>query len=137
VDGQEIYGGDAEMTDAHCSFCGKICGIVMLPEYYLNVLLFCSSSCQDNYRNFKNLFKLHSSFPKIRLVQNRGGRRPGEISDQIPKELLHTSRPEIKYGSTCCKILKTHHEILKKDPERLSTEFIKELSQCECKRKIE
>ncbi|CAK0771139.1 hypothetical protein CCP3SC15_420005 [Gammaproteobacteria bacterium] len=33
----------------------------------------------------------------------------------------------------CCTILKDHHDILKDDPERLSTEFIKKISGCECK----
>jgi len=37
----------------------------------------------------------------------------------------------IKKGS-CCTILKSHAEILKDDPERLSTEFIKKLSKCDC-----
>lgn len=34
--------------------------------------------------------------------------------------------------SSCCSILNQHHEILKNDPERLTTEFIKSLSRCEC-----
>ena len=40
--------------------------------------------------------------------------------------------PEIEYGS-CCNILQSHADALKDDPERLSTDFIKRLSQCECK----
>jgi hypothetical protein len=34
--------------------------------------------------------------------------------------------------SPCCKILIKHHELLKDDPERLSTEFIKKMSNCSC-----
>lgn len=40
-------------------------------------------------------------------------------------------------GETCCEILKSHHEILKDDPERLFTDFIKSLSNCSCKEKIQ
>jgi DNA-directed RNA polymerase subunit RPC12/RpoP len=39
-----------------------------------------------------------------------------------------------KYLS-CCNILKEHHNQLKEDPERLSTEFIKSLSNCNCNNK--
>ena len=39
--------------------------------------------------------------------------------------------PDIKKGS-CCVVLKSHHEVLKDDPERLTTDFIKKLSQCDC-----
>ena len=38
----------------------------------------------------------------------------------------------IKVGS-CCTILKSHSELLKDDPEHLSTAFIKKMSQCRCK----
>jgi len=33
---------------------------------------------------------------------------------------------------TCCDFLRVHHDIYKDDPERLSTEFIKELMHCKC-----
>ena len=36
-------------------------------------------------------------------------------------------------GRTCCKVLQSHAEILKDDPERLSTAFIKKMSKCDCK----
>lgn len=45
-------------------------------------------------------------------------------------------RSDIKYGSSCCSILKTHADILKDDPERLSTEFIKRLSKCNCEEDV-
>lgn len=38
---------------------------------------------------------------------------------------------------TCCKILKEHHDVLKEDPEHLTTEFIKKMSGCKCKVNIE
>ena len=38
---------------------------------------------------------------------------------------------QTKTGS-CCIILKSHAEILKDDPERLSTDFIKKMSKCNC-----
>ncbi len=36
-------------------------------------------------------------------------------------------------GSTCCEILTSHAEILREDPQRLSTGFIKNISKCDCK----
>jgi len=42
---------------------------------------------------------------------------------------------QIEVGS-CCKILESHHDLLKDDPEHLPTEFIKELSMCKCKKEI-
>ena len=36
------------------------------------------------------------------------------------------------YCGNCCDVFKSHAEILKDDPERLSTDFIKKLSQCRC-----
>ena len=38
---------------------------------------------------------------------------------------------------SCCSILKHHAHVLKNDPERLSTNFIKNLSKCECRKTIE
>jgi len=39
----------------------------------------------------------------------------------------HQNLPEI-LGNTTCDILKSHHDAVKDDPERLSTDFIKKLS---------
>ena len=36
------------------------------------------------------------------------------------------------FCGNCCDVFKSHAEILKDDPERLSTDFIKKLSQCRC-----
>jgi hypothetical protein len=33
----------------------------------------------------------------------------------------------------CCDILEKHHNDLKDDPERLTTDFIKKISRCNCK----
>jgi hypothetical protein len=62
------------------------------------------------------------------------------ITSAIKRNLKQQSRPHaniqqlpvIERGS-CCAILKSHHNILNGDPEHLSTEFIKNLSQCNCK----
>jgi hypothetical protein len=40
---------------------------------------------------------------------------------------------QITSEGSCCAILKDHHEKLKEDPERLTTNFIKKLSHCRCK----
>jgi hypothetical protein len=39
-----------------------------------------------------------------------------------------------KHKQKCKNIIKEHHEILKDDPERLTTEFLVELTGCNCKR---
>lgn len=39
-------------------------------------------------------------------------------------------------GGSCCNILKQHHDLLRDDPDRLSTDFIKNLSGCACKSKM-
>jgi hypothetical protein len=40
---------------------------------------------------------------------------------------------QIEYGS-CCTILKSHADILRDDPERLSTSFIRKMSGCDCEK---
>jgi diadenosine tetraphosphate (Ap4A) HIT family hydrolase len=45
------------------------------------------------------------------------------------------TKESIKKGS-CCVVLKSHAELLKDDPERLSTDFIKKMSQCDCKKQV-
>jgi hypothetical protein len=58
------------------------------------------------------------------------------ITKQQLRENTNVARPELvgieTEGSTCCTILESHHRLLKNDPDRLSTEFIKNLSKCEC-----
>ena len=41
---------------------------------------------------------------------------------------------ELERQSKCRRILKEHHELLKDDPEHLSTEFLKNIIDCKCKR---
>jgi hypothetical protein len=55
-------------------------------------------------------------------------------ADNFHEEELTKKLPKKIVGSTCCKILKSHKESLKDDPERLTTEFIKRVSKCECER---
>jgi len=47
---------------------------------------------------------------------------------------LNIQKEEMKKTTkgSCCVILESHHELLKYDPERLSTEFIKKMSRCVC-----
>jgi hypothetical protein len=59
------------------------------------------------------------------------------VCRQCANELSRIERnlrvtPRIEKSKSCCKILKSHYECLKDDPERLSTEFIKKMSQCDC-----
>jgi hypothetical protein len=44
--------------------------------------------------------------------------------------------PQKLKNETCCTILKVHAELLKGDPERLTTDFIKNLSKCGCEEDV-
>ena len=46
---------------------------------------------------------------------------------------LKAKAGQIESGS-CCTILESHHNLLKDDPEHLSTAYIKKMSQCNCRR---
>jgi hypothetical protein len=39
-----------------------------------------------------------------------------------------------KFGRHCVDVLRKHHELMKDDPEHLSTKFIADLVGCECPR---
>jgi len=45
---------------------------------------------------------------------------------------LLMQHPFFSVKESCCVTLKKHHDLMINDPERLSTEFIKKISKCEC-----
>jgi hypothetical protein len=49
------------------------------------------------------------------------------LGDNYRKAIL-----SMRSKKTCCCIYKAHHEILKDDPDRLTTEFIQTISRCKC-----
>jgi hypothetical protein len=53
--------------------------------------------------------------------------------DQNKKPIIIKEKTQ---GSSCCTVLKSHAELLKDDPERLSTDFIKKMSKCDCKKQV-
>jgi hypothetical protein len=50
-----------------------------------------------------------------------------------PRERTEPKNIGITTHMSCCNIIKKHHDALRDDPERLSSEFIKELSGCRCR----
>lgn len=88
-----------------CPVCGKQFG-----ETRKTNRIYCSSKCsKDQHDAMRYEYKL-----KRYLKQSK------------------SFVPNTEYGLSCCSVLKTHAELLKDDPERLSTDFIKSLSGCEC-----
>ena len=55
-----------------------------------------------------------------------------ELKENLPPELGIDRKTD-----DCCTILKRHAEVLRDDPERLSTEFISKLSKCDCRKSRE
>jgi len=54
------------------------------------------------------------------------------ILDYYNKGKVHPKK--IRYMKKCRRIIKEHHEIMKDDPERLTSAFLIKLTQCNCKR---
>jgi hypothetical protein len=67
--------------------------------------------------------------PRVRRVKLQV--KPMSILPQLPKLSEAVEKYEAKRAS-CCNILYVHHELLKDDPNRLTTEFIKKITQCKC-----
>ena len=65
----------------------------------------------------------------IRFEPSRVRQKPPLTPQQIKAKNTTMGEPGILHPSTSvCIILNKHHEILKDDPERLSTDFIKSMS---------
>ena len=78
-------------------------------------------SCHNLYA--KN--RLNTVGKRVQLVTLRNlykKRREDGIPPRKPENLIGVKRPNV-----ICRIIKTHHETTKGDPERLSSEFIREL----------
>jgi hypothetical protein len=130
-----------------CAGCGKwvkYCGTVQ-ENYKVDVCnngnskWFCSDGCYNEYiKKYKRkciecgvgFFAKSASIESCKSCSMKDFYR---ITRGYKKKLYKNTLPDIIVG-TCCTILKSHHDILKDDPERLSTEFIKSLSNCKCDR---
>jgi len=87
---------------------------------------YCSSYCSAECREKKMILykKLGADTEKRRALIKQS---PPQY--QIQAKNTTMGEPGILHPSTSvCIILRKHHEILKDDPERLSTDFIKSLS---------
>jgi hypothetical protein len=91
-----------------CRYCKNIFFTPNPQEAY------CGSNCKKTHRK------------ELRLEE--------QLKISLSEPNKYQERQKIKKGS-CCTILKSHAEILKDDPERLSTDFIKKLSNCDCIKK--
>ena len=91
------------------------CGITFERDWHqIRRHYFC---CVDCCNLFKSSGYVKTGYP--------AGRRPRNFS-AVDEYSRITSK------MSCCTILKKHRVLLKSDPERLSTDFIKKLSRCDC-----
>jgi len=81
--------------------------------------------------------KIYAKRPEVREKMKTYYSRP----DVAAKRKKYYARPEIKarwrewyktYDGRCKKVLREHHELMKDDPEHLTTEFLAELVGCNC-----
>jgi hypothetical protein len=52
--------------------------------------------------------------------------------NRTPKQKFVTIETDRSYKCKCRRDIRKHHELLKDDPERLTTEFLLEITGCEC-----
>ena len=58
-----------------------------------------------------------------------------ELSKKIKDAWILKRKRDPLPKRMCCKIaIKSHHDLLKDDPERLTTQFLVEMTGCNCKR---
>jgi hypothetical protein len=56
-------------------------------------------------------------------------------SERVPKKQTLKKSTIYSYESKCRSAIKRHAESLKDDPERLTTDFLVEITGCHCKRR--
>lgn len=56
-------------------------------------------------------------------------------SERKPRKEMIMATTALWYSSRCRRDIRQHHELMKDDPERLTTEFLIEITRCECKRR--
>jgi len=134
-------------TPFECAHCGNIFGDMNLVEHsiYQNGTrnIFCSSSCYSDFNKLKPKKSkqkriierdlLHTAFVGYRKFE-----RINKIGSDLRrhKGIYHYDDILPIEGNSCCEILEDHHNKLSADPERLSTDFIKRLSNCRCEKEI-
>ena len=94
------------MDTKKCSKCGEVKPV---SEFYPHLNTF-DSWCKDCRRAYWT-FKYHT--------------------DPEFKERHH----QYSENNRCVKMLRLHHELLKDDPERLTTDFLVEMTGCKCRRR--
>lgn len=57
----------------------------------------------------------------------------GKILEPLQKRYCYDCSPAL----SCCGFLKAHHDLLKDDPEHLTTDFLKSILKCKCEVSIE
>jgi hypothetical protein len=93
------------------AYCDVVCYNKSRIEYYSNSKLHIASKLHRRKEPHCNIPNYFNMFDPLHLV---------------------VTASKINRGS-CCDILKSHHDLLKYDSERLSTDFIKKLSRCSCR----
>ena len=88
-------------------------------HYFFRDTIFCKVS----ERRIKNRKQARANL-RLKIMYNKYRSKRANIVDKY----LKSGR-----SANCCTIYKAHYELLKDDPERLSSDFIKSLSGCGCK----
>jgi len=100
-----IYEAQGKLS---CMWCGKELDITAKSEF------FCSESCYKYGEEQRRRIEL-AKIPMKQVLRN-----------------FELPNIKIRKDGTCCEILEDHHNMMKDDPDHLSTDFIKKLSKCEC-----
>ena len=115
-----------------CAHCGNVFGDMNQVEKSIHFNdgrnIFCSNSCYSDFNrlSFKSVVRERKPKPK----QERGSEQ--KKPKKSYKEIYGYREIEKIVTGNCCEILEDHHKKLADDPERLSTDFIKNLSKCGC-----
>jgi hypothetical protein len=124
-----------------CAVCGNQCGnhYKELPcGKYAVICVSCERMHDiEIYKPLLKKFKVEIKKKERRIASvTIDARRIPISTPEYIRPSIHIVDIGITPEMSCCKILKKHHDALKDDTERLSTEFIKKMSKCSCDEKL-
>lgn len=105
-----------------CKYCRRVAHSQITTLIHNGrVCLYCRPKNSYSYSTkYKNLIKEELSFHK-HVAYNASA-----FNDFQPTKYIHIPE-KIRYSLNTCEVLKQHSEIMKDDPERLSTDFLKKI----------
>jgi hypothetical protein len=111
-----------------CVICGDITKSLLFTTCKKWVVV-CSGCRKDWKEHIKSVFKDIENKEREEFLINRNYEGAMEIDEKIKETTFRKTFCEISFSKTkgVCSLLESHHALLKDDPERLSTQFIKQL----------